>query len=84
VCLIIIWWFMISNSVSGWKAPQVGECVCVCVSLFNVRADHVIRSRVLRPYRGKGRRGRKAPGFLSSVTSYKCFTSDLHAVAGFT
>jgi len=26
----------------------LGVCVCVCVSLFNVREDHVIKSRVLK------------------------------------
>jgi hypothetical protein len=65
------------------QGAKMCVCVCVCVCLFNVRADHVIKSRVLRPLRGKGRRGRKAPGILSSGTSYIVYRF-LQAGTGFT
>ena len=34
---------------------------CVCVFLFNVRADHVIKSRVLKAPKDAG--GGRPPGF---------------------
>jgi len=39
-------------------------CVCVCVCLFNVRAEHVIKSRVLKaPREAKDAEGGKPPDF---------------------
>ncbi len=39
-------------------------CVCVCVCLFNVRAEHVIKSRVLMAPRGaKDAGGGRPPAF---------------------
>jgi len=39
-------------------------CVCVCVYLFNVRTDHVIKSRVLEgPGGAKDAGGGRPPGF---------------------
>jgi hypothetical protein len=41
--------------------------VCVYVSLFNVRAEARDQVTCLKsPSKGKGRREKKAPGFLSS------------------
>jgi hypothetical protein len=36
-------------------------CVCVCVFLFNVRADHVIKSRVLKAPKGQRTPGEEGP-----------------------
>jgi hypothetical protein len=48
-------------------------CVCVCVCLFNVRAEHVIRSRVLKAPRGAKDAGGGRPPALKLEASVHVF-----------
>jgi hypothetical protein len=48
-------------------------CVCVCVCLFNVRAEHVIKSRVLKAPKGAKDAGRGRPPALKLEASVYVF-----------
>jgi hypothetical protein len=49
------------------------SCVCVCVCLFNVRAEHVIKSRVLKAPRGAKDAGGGRPPALKLEASVHVF-----------
>ena len=60
------------NLLSGYGVT----CVCVCVCLFNVRADHVIGSRVLKAPRGvKDAGGGRPPALKLEASVYVFYGS---------
>jgi hypothetical protein len=55
------------------RRKNILQTVCVCVCLFNVRAEHVIRSRVLKAPRGAKDAGGGRPPALKLEASVHVF-----------
>jgi len=53
--------------------PTICRYVCVCVYLFNVRADHIIKSRVLKAPREAKDVGEGRPPVLKLETNIYIF-----------